>query len=199
MGILVQGKELWRVLFTRTRRRVLGLLFGHPDRSFYATEVVRLADVGTGSVQRELARLTEAGFLTTRRIGNQIHYQANADCPFFPEIRSMVVKTHGALALFRTAARGLEPSPELAFIHGPVVAGESSAPVDIVVVSEAHRRDALEQAFGDAASRVGREVRLTLLRPQRFRVLRSAADPRLGTLLAQPRIMLVGDPDDDPP
>ena len=57
MGFLGQGKDLWRALFTRSRRRVLSLFFGFPERSFYANEVVRLVTVGTGAVQRELAEL----------------------------------------------------------------------------------------------------------------------------------------------
>lgn len=94
MGTIVQGKELWSALFTRTRRRVLGLLYMHPKRSFYANEIVRLADVGTGSVQRELAKLEAVGVLRARRVGNQRHYQANPDCLFFDELRAMVAKTH---------------------------------------------------------------------------------------------------------
>lgn len=94
MGTIVQGKELWEALFSRTRRRVLGLLYLYPDRSFYANEIVRLAEVGTGSVQRELARLAEAGVITVRAVGNQRHYRANPDCLLFDELRSMVVRTH---------------------------------------------------------------------------------------------------------
>ena len=44
-------------LFTKTQRRVLGLLFGNPDRSYYANEIVRFAGAGIGAVQRELERL----------------------------------------------------------------------------------------------------------------------------------------------
>lgn len=44
-------------LFTKTQQRVLGVLFGQPDRSFYAKEIIGLAASGSGAVQRELARL----------------------------------------------------------------------------------------------------------------------------------------------
>ncbi len=53
---------------------MLAILFGHPDRSFYATEIMRLADGGIGAVQRELTRLAESGLVTVTRIGNQKHY-----------------------------------------------------------------------------------------------------------------------------
>ena len=47
-------------LFPGTKQRVLGLLFGQPSRSFYATELIGLAASGSGAVQRELANLAEA-------------------------------------------------------------------------------------------------------------------------------------------
>jgi len=46
-------------LFPKVRQRVLAVLFGRPDRSFYANEVIALAQSGSGAVQRELAGLSE--------------------------------------------------------------------------------------------------------------------------------------------
>ncbi len=56
-------------LFPKGRQRVLAVLFGNPGRSFYANEVIALAQSGTGAVQRELAALSEAGLLTVTRQG----------------------------------------------------------------------------------------------------------------------------------
>ncbi|WP_395350522.1 hypothetical protein [Variovorax sp. UC122_21] len=41
-------------LFTTTQQRVLGCLFGQPDRSFFFTELIKLTGAGSGAVQREL-------------------------------------------------------------------------------------------------------------------------------------------------
>ncbi len=59
------------VLFTGTQQRVLALLFGQPTRSFYACELIGLAGMGSGAVQRELAKLAGSGLVTVRPIGNQ--------------------------------------------------------------------------------------------------------------------------------
>src|SRR5215471_21378889 len=74
-------------LFTTTQQRVLGLLFGQPSRSYYATELIRLTGSGSGAVQRELARLAQSGLVTVRPIGNQKHYQANPGSPLYDELR----------------------------------------------------------------------------------------------------------------
>jgi predicted nucleotidyltransferase len=79
-------------LFSKTQRRVLGLLFGHPERSFYANEIVRAARAGVGAVQRELGSLAAAGLVTVSRLGNQKHYQANRGSPIFDELESIVAK-----------------------------------------------------------------------------------------------------------
>lgn len=194
MGIIVQGKSLWKALFTRTRRRVLGLLFGYPDRSFYANEIVRLAGVGTGSVQRELSRLSDAGLLTVNRVGNQKHYQANRQCPFYPEIRSLVVKTYGTLRTLRAALESLEGHIDLAFIYGPAV-DELAPPgteLALLVVSNALHRKDMETAIVEAGMQIGRAIRLTLLRSDRFHSLLDTRNEQLLAVLEQPRIMLVG-------
>lgn len=82
-------------LFTSTQQRVLGLLFGQPGRSFFATELIALTGSGSGAVQRELKRLASSGLVTVTRIGNQKHYQANDTSPVFEELRSLIIKTVG--------------------------------------------------------------------------------------------------------
>jgi len=79
-------------LFTKTQRRVLGLLFGQPDRSHYANEIVRAAEVGIGAVLRELDRLVASGLVVMARIGNQKHFQANRASPIFGELAGIARK-----------------------------------------------------------------------------------------------------------
>src|SRR6187401_406171 len=62
-------KSLADALLTRTQQRVLGSLFGHPERSFYASELIREAGTGSGAAQRELARLEASGLIVANRIG----------------------------------------------------------------------------------------------------------------------------------
>jgi len=81
-----QGGGLADSLFTKVQQRVLGVLFGQPDRSFYANELIALAASGPGAVQCELARLAASGLVTVSPIGNQKHYQANAASPVFADL-----------------------------------------------------------------------------------------------------------------
>lgn len=80
-------------LFTGTQQRLFRLLFGEPERSFFVTELIDLADVGRGAVQRELARLEASELLVCERHGSQKHYRANPEAPIFDELCSIVEKT----------------------------------------------------------------------------------------------------------
>src|SRR5580698_305470 len=86
-------------LFGRTRNAVLGLLYSHPDESLYVREIVRAADSGQGSVQRELRNLERVGILKRTVRGRHVYYQANPECPIFSEIKSMVAKTVGGVEI----------------------------------------------------------------------------------------------------
>ncbi len=91
----MQTPSISDALFTKTQKKVLGLLFGRPERSFYTNEIMRWADMGRGTVSRELERLLSAGLLVVSKEGNQNHYQANRNSPVYSELVSIVKKTFG--------------------------------------------------------------------------------------------------------
>src|SRR6185312_7747973 len=82
-------------LFTATQQRVLGALYGQPQRSFTVSELIASTAAGSGAVQRELATLVASGLLTMRPIGNQKHYQANPAAPIHGELVGIIQKTVG--------------------------------------------------------------------------------------------------------
>ena len=92
-------------LFTSTQQKVLRLLFGQPDRSYFVTQIMALAGAGRGAVQRELHRLEASGLATVQMLGTQKHYQANGNSPLFAELCSIVKKTVGLEEPLRTAPR----------------------------------------------------------------------------------------------
>src|SRR5947207_10966962 len=131
-------KSLADALFTKTQQRVLRLLFGQPDRSFYASELIRDGGTGSGAAQRELARLEESGLIVARRIGNQKHYQPSAASPLFSELRNIVLKTVGLAEPLRDALKPVVSSIRAAFVYGSVAKAtdQASSDIDLMVVSD---------------------------------------------------------------
>lgn len=67
----IAGTGLGAVLFTPVQQRILGLLFGQPNRRFQSGELIRLAASGTGAVHRLLTKLANSGLITVERIGTR--------------------------------------------------------------------------------------------------------------------------------
>ena len=95
MNTNTERKDLSSLLFGKTRRAILSLLFGHPDESYYLRQIARRIGFGLGPVQRELKQLTEAGIIQRRESGHQVYFQANQASPVFQELKSLITKTVG--------------------------------------------------------------------------------------------------------
>ena len=133
---MLQATTIADSLFTKTQQKVMGLLFRNPDTSFYLNEIVRLAGMGKGTIKRELEKMTQAGLLTVKRIGNQTHYQANPTSPVYDELISISRKTFGLADIIRQALQAdgsslAEGSIQYAFIYGSIAKGEDTAKSDI--------------------------------------------------------------------
>lgn len=186
------GVALGDALFSRTRQQVLALLFGQPDRSFYTNEILRMAGKGTGSVRRELDSLVQAGVLTIRRQGNQVHYQANRACPVFAELRGIVLKTFGVTGVLRSALSPLFGRIEQAFVYGSVAKGSDTAnsDVDVLVVADDIAYAELMQPLLEAEKILGRTVHPTLYNRQEWMNRQAGGNAFVQRLMEQPRLWI---------
>jgi predicted nucleotidyltransferase len=184
---------LGEVLFTKTQRRVLGLLFGNPDRSYYANEIVRFAGAGIGAVQRELERLESAHLVTVSRIGNQKHYQANREAPIFGELRGIVLKTFGVADHLRSALAPLAGRISAAFVYGSVAAGTdtASSDIDVMVVGSASFEEVVQALY---ASQKGlrREINPTVFSLAEFRRKAAEKGSFVVRVLKEPKLFIQG-------
>lgn len=118
-------------LFTKTQQKVMGLLFRKPDATFYLNQIVRLAGMGKGTIKRELEKMTKAGLLTVKRIGNQNHYQANPASPVYNELVSITRKTFGIADVVQQALQPIKDSIQYSFVYGSIAKGTDTAKSDI--------------------------------------------------------------------
>lgn len=185
-------------LFTNTQQRVLARLFGQPGRSFYASELIALAEAGSGAVQRELARLAQSGLLTVKPVGNQKHYQANRAAPIFTELCGIVQKTVGLAEPLRAALEPLARQIEVAFVYGSVAKREdtASSDIDLMIVSDALSFADTFEALEHASARLGRAVNPNILSRKELASGLKEGDAFLKRVLAQPKIWLIGGDDD---
>ena len=188
MGIYVDA------LFTKTQQRVLAVLFGQSQRSFYANEIIGLASSGSGAVQRELARLETSALVTVRRIGNQKHYQANHAAPIFEELQGIAQKTVGLAEPLRVALAALAPRIHAAFVYGSIAkrTDTSASDIDLMVLSDQVTYADAFASLEAASSRLGRAVNPTILTSKEFKKRVKAEEAFLTRVLAQPKIWIIG-------
>ena len=197
MGYSPPRVSIADALFSRTQQRVLAVLFGNTGRSYYASEIIARAQIGSGAVQRELARLEASGLATAERIGNQKHYRANERSPVFEPLRELVLRTTGLADVLREALAPLAPRMVAAFVFGSIAKREdnASSDVDLLVVSETLTFAELFGAIEGAARQLGREINPTVYSPRELATLRRKKNAFVERVMAQPRIWIVGDED----
>lgn len=200
MGNLPERVGLGDALFSSTQQRVLSLLFGQPDRSFYASELIGLAGAGSGAVQRELARLAQSGLVTVRRIGNQKHYQADPQSPVFHEVSGIVRKTFGLAEPLRSALTPLAAKIRCAFVYGSVAKRQDTgrSDIDLLVVSDELGYADLFPLLEPLSATLGRAVNPTVYTSAAFRSNVKQGKAFLKRILAQPKVWIVGNGDDLP-
>jgi predicted nucleotidyltransferase len=192
------SRGLAGALFSPVQQRVLGLLFGQPGRRYQSAELIQLAGSGTGAVHRQLQRLEAAGWITASRVGNQKHYQANAGCPAFEELRSLIAKTVGLAEPLRHALALLAPRILAAFVYGSIAKGSDTADsdIDLLVVSDDVGYPEVYAALQAAEVELGRSINPNVLTSRDWSERRAQSDSFAARIAAQPRLFVIGAEDD---
>lgn len=188
---------LGNVLFTKTQQKVLALLFGKPDETFYLNEIVRLAGIGKGTIKRELEKMLSAELLTVTHIGNQNHYQANKRCPIYSDLLNIVRKTFGVAGVLHDALQPLEKDIDLAFVYGSVSKGMDTASSDIdlmVVTNSLAYADVIAELI-KAEALLGRSINPTLYDKKQLKSKLESENAFITRVMEQPKIWIKGTDD----
>lgn len=195
-----QTANLSDALFSKVQRCVLGLIFGNPDRSFYANELFRLAGSGTGAVVRELAKLADSGLVTVSKIGNQKHYQANRAAPIFEELRGIVLKTFGMADVLRQGLLPLSGQISAAFVYGSVAKGTDTArsDIDVMVIGVDLAYPEVYSALMPVEVQLARKINPSIYSNEDVQLKLKKGNTFLTRIMAQPKIFLIGSERDLP-
>jgi predicted nucleotidyltransferase len=176
------------------------VLFGQPDRSFYASELIRMAGTGSGAAQRELARLEGSGLVVSRRVGHQKYYQANAQAPLFDEVRGIVLKTIGLAEPLRATLKQLSSAIRAAFVYGSVAKAtdRAASDIDLMIISDSLSYGEVFGVLERAAKQLGRQVNPTVYTAEEFAKRARGENAFVTRVLEQPKIWIVGGENDLP-
>ena len=187
-------KNLSSILFGKTRRAVLSLLYGHSDESFYLRQIVRVTGAGLGPVQRELKQLTDVGIIHRSVQGRQVYYQANSTSPVFPELKGLITKTAGVAETLQSALAPIADRISIALVYGSVARGEENhrSDVDLLIIGDVSFTEVVK-ALRSAQETLGREINPTVYPVDEFRSRITEEHYFIRDVLSGDRVFVIGD------
>lgn len=188
---------LAEALFPKTRQRVLALLYGNTNKSFYINEILRSTGMGVATIKRELDRLQEAGILRLIKIGNQHHYQAEPQCPIFPDLKALVIKTLGIVPALANALQPLKGNITVAFVFGSVARGTETAnsDIDLMIVGKVRLEEVVDFTH-PVEQDLGRPINPRIYTPEEWQRLLQESGSFIRDVLTRPRLDLIGSTDE---
>lgn len=188
-------RSLADALWPAARRAILGLMLADASREWHLREIARRAGLSPATVHEEVTSLVAAGILARRTEARRAYYRANTACPIYSELRSIALKTVGLVDVLRQALAGMS-GVEVAFVYGSLAKGEENArsDVDLMIVGDVSMRD-LVTPLHKAEQTLAREVNVTLYPMAEFREKLASGHGFLSTVLAEPKLFVVGDAD----
>ncbi len=186
--------SLANALFSGVQQRLLALLFGQPEQSFYMSQIVRQLHSGTGAVERELGRLERSGFISVERIGNQKHYRANRASPIYSELHAIIQKTVGLKEPLQHALQKYASQIKVAFVYGSVArqADTAKSDIDLLVIGNGLIYSDLYAGLQEAEKILGRPVNPNILDFDEWKRKRADTGSFIQKVISQPKIFILG-------
>jgi len=162
---------LMPIFRSRPQAQLLTQLLLHPDKEFTLTELARQIDVPLPTLQREAARLVEAGLISDRRQGRNRLISANPDHPGTAPLTQLVTLFFGPQAVI--SEEFALPNADRVVIFGSWAARSAGQPgpppndIDVLVIGTASRYD-VYAAADRAQRRLGQPVNPVLCTPDRW-------------------------------
>ena len=94
---------LQKLFSSKVRVEILSVFLLNPERELYVREVERLTGEDYKNVSMELRNLKEIGLLSSRNEGNLKHFSLNKEFVIYEELKSIFMKTKGAVGILREA------------------------------------------------------------------------------------------------
>ncbi|HUN37564.1 MAG TPA: nucleotidyltransferase domain-containing protein [Trebonia sp.] len=160
------------LLRSRLQAEILTLVLLGPGQEWTLTELASRTGASVSSVQREITRAEQAGVVRSRRLGSA-RLATAADSPLTEPLTELLLRSFGPRQVLAEELQGVE-GIERAYLFGSWAAryaGEAGRPpadLDVLVIG-APDRDDLDDAAQRAASRLAREVSVTIRSPAWWR------------------------------
>ncbi len=171
--------------------KLIAYFVNHSGKEVYLREISREISEPANAVLRDLEKLEEFGLLRSRRHGNHKYFSVRENLPVLPELKSLVLKTDGAVDFLKDQLSSLS-GVQLAFAFGSFAEKPTleAAEIGLVIVGLSNG-DGLNRLVADIQAKLGRRVYYAYYTPDEFKSLLKTKDPALNKALSGKKIVLV--------
>ena len=153
----------------------------------------RLTGLGSASLQRELNRLSEAGWSLLSGSATA-PLQSQPSKPVYSEL-VQPRKTLGVVPVLREALLPLAPGLQAAWVYGSVAKQTDTAQsdIDVMLIGENLLLGSVLELLVPLEAQLGRKINPTCYTSAEFECRRAEPDSFVNRVLAQPILPLIGD------
>ncbi len=184
------------IITSKVRIKLLELFYSNPNEMYHVRGAVREVKEEINAVRRDLDRLEKAGILKKEPRGNRVYYWVRDDYPFFGDILSIISKTTG-LGAQLVENRNKIGKPNYVMFSGKFARQKprkKDDEVDILFVGDVVLPE-LATLIRVEESKRAHEINYTVMSREEFDFRKKRRDPFLLGILADSRVMIIGDED----
>lgn len=183
--------NITEALFPRTRAAIFQHLFRNDD-GLHLRELERRSGINSRHLMRELHSLRDVGILVSRKVGNQVIYRLNPECPIHDELCAIMRKTVGLADVLVAELQAFAGRIERAYVFGSHARGDerSDSDVDVMIVGDVSLRE-VSPAIRSAGRTIKRIINPTLYTPEEYAAELSSDDSFVHRVHHGPRIDLI--------
>ena len=188
-------KELFS---SQARVEMLKLFLLNPDKMFYQRGIAAETGLLIRAVQREVGRMRRIGLIEESASGNRIYYRVNKNCPVYPDLKSIILKSSGIAELLKQYMVSANTDDiKISFLYGSYAKNTENinSDIDLFIIGNLNARKAAS-LLAPAKNGLKREINLALYPEQEFREKVSRKDHFITGILKEPKIFLVGNNND---
>ncbi len=182
---------------SQARVSIMNLFLMNAGDRYYLRQVASLTGQPVRAVERELRKLEAIGLVTHTVEGNRKYYRVNEDCPIFPELKAIFLKTVSLGDVLREYLVEEEGGVQVAFIYGSYAKGDESttSDIDLFVIGSATLKE-LSGVLAQAQRELSREINPVIMSVEELQAKVKANNHFLLSILDEPKVFLVGDEGD---
>ena len=187
---------LHKMFSSKVRIELLSTFFLHPEKSFYLRELERITGEDYKNISTELKNLESIGLLTSSKSGNLKYFHVNPGFLIYSELKSIFFKVRGAPGLLKQTLSD-DKDVEYAFIYGSFAAGieNEMSDIDLMVVGGMPLENVLKR-LREPEKLLGRDINPSIFQISEIKQRMKDQDPFISRIIAEPKIMLIGNEDD---